>query len=340
MTITLYNADALEKLKELPDESIDLIVTDPPYFRIMVREYNGNKYEWDNQWDTFDDYLNWCKSWFVELKRILKSNGSLYIFADDKRSAYIQIELDKMFNLENNIIWVKPNNMTIKGWNNYRCYCPITERILFYSKESRNTNLENEYYAKTIKIYAPIIEYMIEQKRLIKEYFKFKTDKEFNTYINQISNTKLVVARHYFTYSQWIFPTKEIYKKLQTINKNIFRKEYDDLKKEYDDLKKEYEEKRRYFNPYKNFTDVWKFSITSSSENKYHPTQKPIALIKRIIETSSREGDVVLDPFMGSGTTGVACVQLNRNFIGYEINPDYFNIAEKRISEAQKQVKL
>ena len=333
MTITLKQGDCLELMKELPDESVDLVVTDPPYYRIMTKEWNGNKHEWDNQWDTFEAYLKWCNSWFIELKRILKSNGSLYIFADDKISAYIQIELDKMFNLENNIVWMKPNNMTIKGWNNYRCYCPITERILFYSKESRNTNLENESYAENIKIFAPIVEYMIEQKRLIKEYFKFKTDEEFNNYINQISDTKSVVARHYFTYSQWVFPTEEIYKKLQGINKEVFKKEYEVFKKEYED-------KRRYFNPEKNFTDVWKFNITSSSETTYHPTQKPLALIKRIVETSSRKSDTILDPFMGSGTTGVACVQLNRNFIGYEISPDYFKIAEKRINEAQTQRKL
>ena len=333
MTVTLKQGDCIELLKQVKDNTIDLIVIDPPYFRIMVKEYNGNKHEWDNQWDTFEDYLTWCKSWFVELKRILKSNGSLYIFADDKISAYIQIELDKMFNLENNIVWMKPNNMTIKGWNNYRCYCPITERILFYSKESRNTNLENEAYRENVKIYTPIVEYMIEQKRLIKEYFKFKTDEEFNNYINEISDTKSVVARHYFTYSQWVFPTEEIYKKLQGINNNIF-------KKEYEVFKKEYEEKRRYFKPEKNFTDVWKFNITSSSEDTYHPTQKPIALIRRIVETSSREGDIVLDCFMGSGTTGVACQQLGRNFIGYEISPDYFKIAEKRIKEAETQRKL
>ena len=329
MTVTLKQGDCIELLKQVKDNTIDLIVIDPPYFRIMVKEYNGNKHEWDNQWDTFEDYLTWCKSWFVELKRILKSNGSLYIFADDKISAYIQIELDKMFNLENNIVWMKPNNMTIKGWNNYRCYCPITERILFYSKESRNTNLENEAYRENVKIYTPIVEYMIEQKRLIKEYFKFKTDEEFNNYINEISDTKSVVARHYFTYSQWVFPTEEIYKKLQGINNNIF-------KKEYEVFKKEYEEKRRYFKPEKNFTDVWKFNITSSSEDTYHPTQKPIALIRRIVETSSREGDIVLDCFMGSGTTGVACQQLGREFIGFEISPEYFKIAEKRIKEAVK----
>ena len=54
----------------------------------------------------------------------------------------------------------------------------------------------------------------------------------------------------------------------------------------------------------------------------------------------SKESDTILDPFMGSGTTGVACQQLGRNFIGYEISPDYFKIAEKRIKEAQAQKKL
>ena len=77
------------------------------------------------------------------------------------------------------------------------------------------------------------------------------------------------------------------------------------------------------------------------SEQRYaHPTQKPLKLMYRIIEKYTKEGDTILDPFMGSGTTGVACVQLNRNFIGYEISPDYFKIAEKRISEAQAQKKL
>ena len=77
-----------------------------------------------------------------------------------------------------------------------------------------------------------------------------------------------------------------------------------------------------------------------SEQRVPHPTQKPLKLMYRIIEKYTKEGDTILDPFMGSGTTGVACVQLNRNFIGYEISPDYFKIAEKRISEAQAQKKL
>ena len=68
-----------------------------------------------------------------------------------------------------------------------------------------------------------------------------------------------------------------------------------------------------------------------------HPTQKPVSLYSYLIQTYTNAGDTVLDITMGSGTTGVACVQLNRNFIGIEINKGYFDIASKRIAEAQQQ---
>ena len=71
-----------------------------------------------------------------------------------------------------------------------------------------------------------------------------------------------------------------------------------------------------------------------------HPTQKPLLLIKKLILENTNEGDTIFDPFMGSGTTGVACVQTGRNFIGIEIDPDYFAIAEKRIKEAKMQPRL
>jgi len=76
-------------------------------------------------------------------------------------------------------------------------------------------------------------------------------------------------------------------------------------------------------------------------ENGLHPTQKPITLMKWCMEiVKLSEGDTILDPFMGSGTTGVACVQTGRNFIGIEIDPTYFAIAERRIAEAQMQPRL
>jgi len=70
-----------------------------------------------------------------------------------------------------------------------------------------------------------------------------------------------------------------------------------------------------------------------------HPTQKPINLIRRLV-LKLPKGSTILDPFMGSGTTGVACVQTGRNFIGIEIEPKYYEIAEKRIAEAQLQMRM
>ncbi|NBH73603.1 site-specific DNA-methyltransferase [Clostridiaceae bacterium] len=66
-----------------------------------------------------------------------------------------------------------------------------------------------------------------------------------------------------------------------------------------------------------------------------HPTIKPLNIIKNLIENSSRPGDLVLDPFLGSGTTAAACLELGRAYLGYEINPEYFGIAEKRILDTR-----
>ena len=90
-------------------------------------------------------------------------------------------------------------------------------------------------------------------------------------------------------------------------------------------------------NKNKKGTNVWRekgFSSGAKSTNgeKVHPTQKPVELIEKIIENSSERGDVVLDPFMGSGTTGVACARTGRQFIGIEIDSNYFNIAKNRIN--------
>jgi len=84
--------------------------------------------------------------------------------------------------------------------------------------------------------------------------------------------------------------------------------------------------------------DVWRVQWTPGNRENGHSTEKPVSLFKRAIELIG--GDTILDPFMGSGTTGVACVKLGRDFIGIEINPDYFAIAKRRIEEAQMQITL
>ena len=88
------------------------------------------------------------------------------------------------------------------------------------------------------------------------------------------------------------------------------------------------------------FTDgaVEVYDPTDSKDKRYHPTQKPSELIEMLIKEYSKEGETILDCFMGSGTTGVACVNTNRHFIGIELDEGYFNIAKKRIEEAQARI--
>lgn len=85
----------------------------------------------------------------------------------------------------------------------------------------------------------------------------------------------------------------------------------------------------------------WEAPLNQTGKKNYnHPTIKPLNMIERLVINSSQEGDVVLDPFMGSGTTGVACLKNNRNFIGIELNEEYFKVAQRRINDAKSQLSL
>lgn len=87
--------------------------------------------------------------------------------------------------------------------------------------------------------------------------------------------------------------------------------------------------------------DVWRIKpINYTNKNKLHNAQKPVELCEKAIRNSTSEGEAVLDTFMGSGTTGVACVNLNRDFIGMEIDEHYFDVAKKRIEDAQTQMRM
>lgn len=90
------------------------------------------------------------------------------------------------------------------------------------------------------------------------------------------------------------------------------------------------------------FRHYWNGALRASErgEQRVHPTQKPICLMEWLINRYTSAGDTILDPFMGSGTTGVACVKTGRNFIGIEIDPDYFAIAKRRIEIAEMQPRL
>lgn len=118
------------------------------------------------------------------------------------------------------------------------------------------------------------------------------------------------------------FPTEELWKKLSTIL----------------DFNCPYKEVAQTFNPQMGYTDVWT-DIDFYKEKRLHPTQKPLKLIRRLIEASSNQGDVVLDPFSGSGSTLVGCIQLNRHYIGIEMDKGYYEIGLQRIKEERNSRK-
>ena len=97
--------------------------------------------------------------------------------------------------------------------------------------------------------------------------------------------------------------------------------------------------KKKYDPDFVQPSTVLEFNVVPNRSGKLHPTQKPVELIEYLIKTYTNEGDTVLDFTMGSGTTGVACKKLNRNFIGIELDEKYFNIAKERISGSVDNIK-
>ena len=95
-------------------------------------------------------------------------------------------------------------------------------------------------------------------------------------------------------------------------------------------------QKKRYDPDWVQPSDVLEFNVVPNRNGKLHPTQKPVELVEYLIKTYSNERDIVLDNCMGSGTTAIAAINTNRNFIGFELDKNYFDIANERISEHTK----
>jgi len=342
--IEVIKGEALEEMKKLGEKSVDLVLIDPPYFRVMKQDWKGEKHDWDDQWETLQDYINWIGELGREIQRILKDNGSFYIFADDKICAYVQIELDKLFKLENSITWIKPNNLTIKGWTQYRSYAPITEKLLFYSNEwdiKSGQLIYDKILDENLKPNNNFAKYLREEferakvtRKEVAKLFPSKTGGLTGCVSNWLNGDNILTKEQYLKVREYLNNKgKQDYEYLKQ-DYEYLKQDYEDLKQDYEYLKQDYEDLRRPFNPKSNFTDVWTFNIMGGKESVNHPTQKPLKIIKRIIETSSRDGALVLDCFGGSGTTAVACKELGRDCIIMEKEEKYIKLINKRLSEA------
>ena len=324
----VYNEDCLETMKRIEDKSVNLIIADFPYFEV--------KGEFDFIWKDFNEFLQWVEVCAKEFKRILADNGSLYVYGHAKKIAYKQIIFDKYFNLENNIVWKVLDKVAEnqRYSNCFNSFPPITERILFYSNEFNMTGLEmiTEEY---IKPNNPFSKYLKDE---------FKKAKVSNKEIAKLfpSRTGGLTG----CVSNWLngdnVITEEQYLKIRDfLNNNYLLKPYEDLRKEYEDLRKEYEDLRRPFN-----NKYCCLDVIETKRHDYetihiiHPTKKNKEITKILIETSSRENDLVYIPFGGSGTELEQCHLLNRKYIGSELEKKYCDIIEDRIKNAKGEVGL
>ena len=245
------NGDVIEMLKFLPDEFADLIIIDPPYN--LTKNFNGMKFNSRSE-NSYDEYL---RTWFPEVCKKLKPNGSLYMCGDWKCTASLQRAIEKELTIMNRITWQREKGRGAKSnWKNGM------EDIWFAVKNPDDYYFDVESVMMKRKVLAP---YKIE------------------------GNPK-----------DW-----------DESEEGKFRLTYPS-----------------------NFWDDISIPFWSMPENTDHPTQKPEKLYAKLILASSKEGDVVFDPFLGSGTTSVVAKKLNRKYCGIELNEEYCLWAEKRLKIA------
>ncbi len=292
----IYNKDCVEGMQSLlPDESIDLIIADPPYFKVI-----GEK--WDYLWRTETDYLEWSQKWILEASRSLRKGGSFYIFGYFRMlSRLLPILEDCGLELRQQLIVNKGmRSVSGRATKNYKMFPNVTESILFLYKDS---------------------------KPFVKEFLK-KRQKELNLSAKKINELLGVKSNGGGMWSIYTgknvckqLPTEELWCKLQDILQ--FDIPYSKISQTY--------------NAQLGITDVWD-DINFYNEDRYHPTQKPQKIIERLILASSNKDDIVLDPFMGGGSTAVACVANNRNYIGFEVDQEYYKKSLERLANRQLSI--
>ena len=304
--VTLWQGECLELMKNIPDGSVDSVLTDRPS-RTMAGEKRSARLREHNRVDD-------CRKWdfaldekviFQELCRIVRQNGKIALFSQEPYTSKLILAGVPRIQFIQRLAWKKnvAGNFLCSSQN---CMQYI-EDICLFRKDC------NDYNGK-----HPLRDYFLSEKQK-----SGLSNKDFAVILGN------GMASHYFTTKiQFACPTEENYKKLQTTG--FFTLPFEEIKRIDEEYKNMFPS---VFNRLGANSKSNVFEYAKDSDG-YHPTQKPVALLEDLIQTYSNEGDTVLDFTMGSGSTGVACVNTNRRFIGIELDNGYFNIAKKRIEDA------
>ncbi|MCX5634573.1 MAG: DNA methyltransferase [Planctomycetota bacterium] len=321
-TRVIYCGDNLEQLKKLPDNCIDLIYIDPPFnsnrnYEVFWGE-TKEKRAFDDRHASTHAYIEFMRPRCVELHRVLKETGSFYFHCDWHASHYVKQMLDQIFGenqFQTELIWKRT---TAHG--DTRGYGHITDSIFFYTfSDSFTWNRQNRPYSDEH------IESSYRQvdpetgKRFMLADLTGAGTRNGETGLPWKGIDVTAKNRH------WIRPPTELDK---MDSKGLI---YWPPKGDMPRYKKFLDEDKGM--PLDNiWTDIPAIG-SQSSERLGYPTQKPLALLDRIIKASSNENDIVLDAFCGCGTALVAAENLNRQWIGIDISPTACRVMAKRMRD-------
>lgn len=272
-TSKIIQGNCIDRLQEIDANIVDLVYFDPPFFtqkkHSLTNRENTKTYEFDDKYESLEEYLCLIEKTLIQSKRVLKNTGSVFLHCDKTASHNIRIILDKIFGKENfqsEIVW------SYKRWSNAKKGLLNSHQIIFF-------------YSKT-------------------ENFKFNTlytDYSATTNLDQILHDRERNGNG-----------KSVYKRDEN-GVAILGKEKKGVP----------------------LSDVWEIPYLNpkAKERTGYPTQKPVLLLNQIINIVTDEGDLVLDPFCGSGTTCVSAKSLKRTFIGIDISKDAVELANSRLKE-------
>lgn len=346
---TIFRGDNLEIMKAMPDECVDLIYIDPPFF--TQKDYKniwGDKesvqdfepptiFSFSDKSDYFERhvkngakglsaYLEWMRVRLNELHRILKPTGSIFVHLDDHAVHYIKVVLDDIFgysNFCNEIVWKRVTNNKAQTDG---MFARVHDTVLFYRK-SGNT-LFNKIYLKS------------DDAKDLKNYSKIEegTGRRYGTF--DFTQAGPGPARNFRGKmlappkgKHWIWSQEKIDKGFRE-KKIVFSANGIPRVKRYLDEKKG-----------NLLGDMWADSDVlpiqaHEVEKTGYPTQKPVRLLERMIMAASNEGDVVFDCFAGCGSTMHAAHNLKRKWIGIDISPTAIKVNKKRLEELGAKVSV
>ena len=304
--IDLLHGDCLELGKEIESGSVDLILTDLPYGNMNT---DGGRRLGINGWDKAIP----PKKVYEIANRILRKNGKMILFSQEPYTTQLINEATPNIPFLYRAIWEKDHFANALGCNK----APVSyfEDINVFSKREC-------YEAK-----HPLRETMLKYVTKYGKDFIIKLFAQEGRYTSELSAR--VHASYKFGFNDGMrfdLMDETLYKYL---SEHIdFNETYTELKKVDTEYKQKYRSTFNLWEGNKHKSNILKYR---KDYDGYHPTQKPILLLEDLIKTFSNEGDLVVDLTMGSGSTGVACKNTDRNFVGMELDENYFNIAKERI---------